>query len=274
MHIVNHNRKAWDGLVERANRWTVPVSSEVIQAARAGKWSILLTPQKAIPAEWFPPLKDLEVLCLAGGGGQQGPVLAAAGAKVTVFDNSPKQLAQDRTVADRDGLSLKTVVGDMADLSCFAEGAFDLVVHPCSNSYVPAVRPVWQEIHRVLRRGGILLAGFVNPACYIFDETLANKGELKVRHALPYSDITNLTEEEQMRLLNEGEPFCFSHSLTELIGGQIEAGLVLTSMYEDNWPEQILSKYMPGYIATRALKSKENLAGETEATVLSPDKLK
>jgi len=31
--------------------------------------------------------------CLASGGGQQGPVLAAAGAHVTVFDNSPRQLA-------------------------------------------------------------------------------------------------------------------------------------------------------------------------------------
>jgi hypothetical protein len=54
-------------------------------------------------------LAGIEVLCLASGGGQQGPILAAAGAKVTVFDNSANQLVQDRLVADRDGLTIETV---------------------------------------------------------------------------------------------------------------------------------------------------------------------
>jgi 2-polyprenyl-3-methyl-5-hydroxy-6-metoxy-1,4-benzoquinol methylase len=70
------------------------------------------------------------VLCLASGGGQQGPILAAAGARVTVFDNSPQQLAQDRFVARREGLTLETVEGDMRDLSVFADVSFDLIVHP------------------------------------------------------------------------------------------------------------------------------------------------
>jgi 2-polyprenyl-3-methyl-5-hydroxy-6-metoxy-1,4-benzoquinol methylase len=46
--------------------------------------------------KWFPPLKGADVLCLASGGGQQGPILAATGANVTVFDNSPRQLEQDQ----------------------------------------------------------------------------------------------------------------------------------------------------------------------------------
>src|SRR5258708_23879626 len=46
------------------------------------------------------------ILCLASGGGQQGPILAAAGAQVTVFDASAGQLAQDRYVAEREGLAL------------------------------------------------------------------------------------------------------------------------------------------------------------------------
>jgi hypothetical protein len=50
------------------------------------------------------------------GGGQQGPLLAAAGAVVTVFDNSPQQLGQDRFVAERDGLAIETVEKEMADL--------------------------------------------------------------------------------------------------------------------------------------------------------------
>jgi len=51
--------------------------------------------------------------------GQQGPILAAAGADATVFDNSPRQLQQDCQVAEREGLDLRTVEGDMRDLSCF-----------------------------------------------------------------------------------------------------------------------------------------------------------
>ena len=49
------------------------------------------------------------MLCLASSGGQQGPILAAAGANVTVFDNSPAQLVQDRSVAQREGLRIDTV---------------------------------------------------------------------------------------------------------------------------------------------------------------------
>lgn len=254
MNIVEYNRQAWDELVARKNRWTVPVTSAVIQAAWNGAWSIVLTPTKPVPREWFPPLQNLRVLCLASGGGQQGPVLAAAGARVTVLDNSPKQLAQDRAVAQRDGLELETVAGDMADLGQFAAGTFDLVVHPCANNFVPQVRPVWREAHRVLRAGGILMAGATNPARFIFDEALARQGELKVRHALPYSDQTHLTEAEQAGLVAAREPFVFSHSLTDLLGGQIDAGFVLTALYEDKAEDDVISKYLPGFLATRALK--------------------
>ena len=43
----------------------------------------------------------------------------------------------------------------MRNLSAFADGAFGLVVHPCSNGFVPDVLPVWREAFRVLRPGGV-----------------------------------------------------------------------------------------------------------------------
>ena len=119
------------------------------------------------------------MLCLASGGGQQGPILAAAGANVTVFDNSPNQLAQDRLVADREGLTIETVLGDMADLSAFPDARFDLIFHPVSNVFAPDVRPVWKEAFRVLRPGGSLLAGFMNPVQYLFDDIALERGELQ-----------------------------------------------------------------------------------------------
>src|SRR6267142_6536231 len=119
------NRSAWDLAVAKGNRWTVPASPETVAAARRGEWEVVLTPTRPVPRAWFPPLPGLDVLGLASGGGQQGPILAAAGARVTVLDNSPRQLEQDRTVAGRDGLTLHTVQGDMTVLP-FADASFDL----------------------------------------------------------------------------------------------------------------------------------------------------
>jgi SAM-dependent methyltransferase len=171
MDIIDYNRSAWDREVERGNKWTTPVSSEVVARARKGDWEVVLTPTRPVPRHWFPSeLRGASILCLASGGGQQGPILAAAGADVTVLDNSGKQLAQDRMVAERDGLTIRTVQGVMADLSAFEDGSFDLVFHPISNLFAPAVRPVWRECFRVLNSNGAMLAGFMNPAAFIFTD--------------------------------------------------------------------------------------------------------
>ena len=239
MGVRDCNREARDREVERGNEWTVPVGPDVIEAARQGRWEILLTETKPVPKDWLPDLQGAEVLCLASGGGQQAPVLAAAGANVTVLDNSPGQLAQDRLVAEREGLDLRTVEGDMADLSLFAD----------------EVRPVWAEAFRVLRRGGYLLAGFLNPAVYIFDlELVDSSGELHVRYALPYADAASKSEEELARQVDRGEPLEFSHTLEEQIGGQIEAGFVIAGFYEDRHRDDPIAAHMPTYIATRAIK--------------------
>jgi SAM-dependent methyltransferase len=170
INLRQYNREAWNRRVARCDRWTQPVSAAVIAAARQGEWQIYLTASKTVPHAWFPYLVGCNVLCLAGGGGQQGPILAAAGANVTVLDFSSAQLAQDRFVAERDHIQLTTREGDMADPSMFADNCFDLIVHPVSNTYVPEVRPVWQGAYRVLRPSGALLAGFINPINFIFDD--------------------------------------------------------------------------------------------------------
>ena len=254
MDVRAYNRTAWDHQVRTGNRWTVPVGPEVIAAARRGDWEIVLTPTRPVPRDWFPPLTGLDVLCLASGGGQQGPVLAAAGATVTVFDNSPAQLARDREVAARDGLSITTVEGDMRDLSAFADGSFGLIFHPCSNAFVPDIRPVWREAARVLRPGGVLLAGFTNPIVYVFDEAKMEQGEFVVRYRIPYSDVTSLTDEDRRRYTDKNEPLCFGHTLGDQIAGQLDAGLVLTGFFEDVGESTRLSAYIPCFIATRAVK--------------------
>lgn len=256
MDIRSYNRQAWNLQVESGNPYTVPVSPEVIAAARRGEWAIILTPTKRTPRDWFPAdLQGVEVLGLASAGGQQGPVLAAAGANVTVLDNSPRQLEQDRSVAEREGLAMRLVEGDMADLTVFPEASFDLIIHPVSNVFVPNVRPVWAEAYRVLRPGGALLAGFMNPVHYIFDfDAMEEQGRLEVRYSIPYSDLTSLDEDRRQKYLENGWPLEFGHSLDDQIGGQFEAGFLLAGFYEDIQPELLLSKFIPSYIASRAIK--------------------
>lgn len=255
MDIREYNRRAWDRQVEEGNRWTVPVGPEVTDAARRGEWSVLLTPSKPAPRDWFPALADLDVLCLASGGGQQGPLLAAAGANVTVFDNSPKQLARDREVAHRDGLKITTVEGDMRDLSVFADASFGLIFHPCSNCFVPDVIPVWRECFRVLRSGGVLLAGFANPVLYLFDDTAAtDQRELMVKYPIPYSDLMSLTDAERRRYTDKHEPLVYGHTLDDQIGGQLAAGFMLTGFFEDRASDHPLAKYIATFVATRAVK--------------------
>jgi SAM-dependent methyltransferase len=256
MDIRSFNREAWDKQVETGeNPWTKPVSPEVIAAALRGEFVVLLTEQKPVPDPWIPPLKGLDVLCLACGGGQQGPIFAAAGANVTVLDNSPKQLERDRYVAHREGLQLITVEGDMRDLSIFSNETFDFIFHPVSNVFCPDVLPVWQEAYRVLRFGGSLVAGFMNPTYYIFDIfEMEEKGELNVKYSLPYSDAESLSPEKLEEFKKNGTPLEFSHTLADQIGGQCDAGFHIIGFYEDSMANMLLSKYHPTYIATRSIK--------------------
>ena len=253
--IRDYNRRAWNHQVDVGNRWSVPVDGEVIAAAKRGEWSVLLTPMLPVPRAWFPEsMKGLKVLGLASAGGQQCAIFAAAGAEVTVFDNAPKQLAQDAAVAVREGLQIHTVEGDMRDLSVFADERFDLVFHPVSNCFVPDVRPVWREAARVLRPGGALLSGFINPLFFIFDDLALERSEYVVRYRVPFDDREQLDPGRLEALIADQEPICFGHTLDDLIGGQLDAGLTVTGFFEDRWGGRPIDDRIANFIATRAVK--------------------
>ena len=254
--VTEINRNAWDHNVQDGNPWTIPVTHEQIESARRGEWEVLLTNCRPVPHNWFPEMDDLDVLCLASGGGQQGPIFAAAGANVTVLDISPAQLAQDRMVAKREGLDLRIVEGSMDDLSMFHDGDFDLVFHPVSNLFCEHIRPVWREAYRVLRPGGSLLAGFVNPVFFLFDKDLEEEGVYQLKYALPYADHTSLGEEERIRRYGKDSAIEFSHTLEDQIGGQTDAGFHIVGFYESYVEDEPIKEYMPTFIATRALKPK------------------
>lgn len=253
MKYIDENSKIWDKRSENEDKWSVAVSSETVAKAREGVWSIVLTPTKPVPANWFPDtLAGKKVLCLASGGGQQGPVLAAAGAEVTVFDNSRVQLEKDEFVAQRDQLKIETVQGNMQDLSVFADESFDCIIHPWSNGYVDDVRPVWKECARVLKKNGLLLSGFGNPVEYLFNAGKMEQGILEVENTIPYADIDHMDNPE-IRAIAEADGYIWSHTLEDQIQGQIDAGFAIVGFYEDKGGT-VLDQYMNTSIATKAIK--------------------
>lgn len=258
MDLIKHNSDAWDKKVDEGSRYTQRVSSETIEKSKTGKWEISVTTEKSVPRDWFPEVIDgLKILCLASGGGQQGPILAAAGADVTVTDISKKQLEQDEIVAERDGLTLRTVQGDMSDLSDFGDEYFDVVVNPVSNLFVKHVKPVWNEISRVLKNKGILIAGFTNPLLWIFDDNQERKGILDVKNSIPSSTLDYLPKDEIQDYIKSNNTIEYAHTLEDQIQGQIDAGFVISGFYEDDFGgTRILDKYIKTFIATRAIKLK------------------
>ena len=255
MDVRAYNREAWNKEVLKGNPWTLPVTHEQVVKAKQGEWNIVLTPSIYVPKRWFPDLKGKPVLCLASGGGQQAPILSAAGGKVTSLDNSPLQLKRDREVALREGLDITTVEGDMRDLSMFPDNHFVLIFHPVSNLFVPDVKPVWKEAFRVLQPGGVLLSGFSNPINYIFDwQKIEQEKKLEVKYHLPYSDIEDLPKDQLEAYIKDNNPLEYSHSFNDQLGGQLDAGFFITGFFEDRDPFGLIGQYMPTFFAVRAQK--------------------
>lgn len=253
MNIVKHNSVAWDK-ASGLEKWTKPVSSEVIQRAKDGSCEILLTNSKFVPENWYMPVKGKKILCLACGGGQQAPIFSALGGDVVVIDISEKQLQGDRVVKEREGLNMEIIKGDMCDLSMFANETFDMIFHPISNCFIPDPTLVWKESYRVLKKGGTLLSGLVNPILYLFDLEKIEQGKLIVTNTIPYSDIDQLPKDQlEKRILNK-ETLEYGHSLETLIGGQTAEGFAIIDFYEDISYSDTLDKYINSSFATKGIK--------------------
>lgn len=243
------NAQTIDGWVAEGWGWSKPIDHATYERACAGDWRILLTPTVPVPASWWPELKGAQVLGLASGGGQQMPVLTAAGAHCTVLDYSEAQLANERAVAEREGYHITIVRADMTQPLPFPDQSFDVVVNPVSLCYVREVEPIWHEVARVLKPKGALLSGLDTGFNYVVDD-----GERQIVRGLPFDPIQNPNVMDGLDVREWGMQF--SHTTGELLSGMLRAGLVIDDLFDDVNGEGHLSELgIPTMLAVRAHKA-------------------
>lgn len=242
------NAATIDRWVAEGWEWGKPIDHATYVRAEAGDWTVQLTPTKPVPDAWLGDLRGKRVLGLASGGGQQGPLFAAAGAKVTILDYSESQLASERLVAEREGYEIELVRADMTQGLPFEDASFDLVFNPVSICYIREVEPLWREVARVLVPGGSLLTGFDTIVNYLVD-----RDEERIVWAHPFDPCVDPVARAFLEADDAGMQF--GHSLTETLGGIVGAGLTITDIYEDtNGEGRLHDLRIPSYLALCAHK--------------------
>jgi SAM-dependent methyltransferase len=190
-------------------------------------------------------IRGTRLLCLAAGGGKHGPLYAAAGAVVTVVDISPAQLELDRIVAAERRLELKTVEASMDDLSMFAASEFDIVIQPVSTCYLPEIGPVYREVARVTRPGGLYISQHKSPTSLQADTQPSARGYELIE---PYYRAGALPPVAGSPHREEGT-LEYLHRWEELLGLMCRSGFVIEDLIE---PLHAKSEAAPGTFAHRS----------------------
>ena len=179
--------------------------------------------------------KDL--LCLAGGGGQQTAVFGLLGANVTVLDLTETQLERDREAAAHHGYPLRIEQGDMRDLSRFADNSFDIIWHPFSINFVPEAAVVIREVGRIIRPGGYYHLDFANPFWSMDEDDWLPQGyPVKQPYVngsqLQFADPNwKFTNDEGAEQDIEG-PYEFLHTLSTIMNTLVLTGFVILGLNE------------------------------------------
>ena len=249
MEYQDINARTIDKWIKDGWVWGKPIDHETYINATKGKWDVLLTPTKPVPHEWFGDLKDKKVLGLASGGGQQMPIFAALGARCTVLDYSKLQIESERIMARQEGYLIDIIRADMSKPLPFENESFDLIFHPVSNVYVKDVKSIWKECYRILKNHGSLLSGLDNGINFLFD----GDNEREVVNHLPFDPLVNEDQRKQLEKADCG--IQFSHTMEDQLGGQLEAGFIIKSLYEDtNGKGYLHEMNIPSFIATWSIK--------------------
>ena len=145
-------------------------------------------------------------------------------------------------VAKREGLTIHTVEVDMTKPFPFEDETFDIIFNPVSNVYIEDLENMYKEAARVLKKGGLLMVGFMNPWIYMYDTDVVwdqPDEELLLKFSIPFN--SKELEQEGKITINQ-------------IRGQLKNGLAMIDFYESCDKRHRLSRYGNDYIATLCVK--------------------
>lgn len=226
--LSEYNRQRWNALVKAGIEYSRPFLDLDVNKAR----------QELDPDSIMGDPKGKDVLVLAGGGGQQSAAFGVLGAKVTVFDLSEEQLANDRLAAEHYGYSLRIEQGDMRDLSRFQDDSFDIVYHPYSINFIPDPLPVFSGVRRILRHDGLYRVSFANPFVMSVDDRSWDGRGYHLRQCYQDGEITwddpnwEVWHEDGSMQKVPG-PREFRHTLGKFINGLVNHGFQILGIWEE-----------------------------------------
>jgi SAM-dependent methyltransferase len=228
--------------VRKAVDWTVPwldLDVAAFRAYREGRSHTHPALDDGDPAEriMLTGVTGQDVLCLAGGGGQQSAVFSLLGARVTVLDLTPEQLEGDRVAARHYGYEVTTIQGDMRDLSALPDASYRRVYQPISTFHVPDLREVYAGVARVLKPGGLYFADYCVPLLYMAEDRGWDGSGYALRVGEPYVRGAILETEAGRMNYAEGESFGeFHHLLSDIVNGLVAEGLEIRGVWETPRP--------------------------------------
>lgn len=232
--IAGYNQARWKALAQANALFTRPKLNLNAESAR-----------KIVDAdEKFGDLEGKNVLCLAGGGGQQSAAFAVLGANVSVFDLSAEQLERDKEVAKHYQKEIKIFQGDMRNLDCFETAGFDIVYHAYSLNFVPDAVEVFRQVTRILRIGGLYCFSCANPFLMGMSQNDWNGEGYILKKAYFSDEKISYDDQDWVYDKNKHEPIPnpveYRHSLSDLINGLVQTDFKILNVSDksDMYPNQ------------------------------------
>jgi SAM-dependent methyltransferase len=170
---------------------------------------------------------------------------------------------------------LKLLQASMDDLSALPENHFDLVIQPVSTCYVPDIAPVFREVARVTRPGGLYVSQHKQPVSLQAEVAPHAQGYTLGE---PYFRQGPLPPAPEGLMHREAGTLEFLHRWEQLLGGICRSGFVIEDVSEPRLEDPQAAPgsaphrycYAPPYV--KILARRRNEKADKEPSLWLPGK--
>ncbi|OLS26109.1 MAG: putative methyltransferase YcgJ [Candidatus Heimdallarchaeota archaeon LC_3] len=176
-------------------------------------------------------VKNLEILDMGCGGGQNSIVLKKWGAKkVVALDQSDEQLNYAKNLAKENKMNIHFVQGNMEDLSIFIAANFDLVFTSHDITYVTDMKKVFFEVFRVLKSKGRFVMCTLHPMMSVIWDAVEKDSFDKINNYFEKKrEFWSWNNKEGKKISSFGSTY---PKFETILNGLIEAGFKIEKIVE------------------------------------------